>query len=214
MKFSEDGKSGNEDPLKKLGKGTVKVDASERGGAGAILLSPLEYGLDKALLPRLGLSVMVPDSVEHQEEDLSEGWACGSKHAIGDAIGTGGFIGGRGFYLGLKLLRGEGVDKEGVSGSSGHGNALDELWHFEFNPRGSAFVEGGLGMLKEMMTQGAAIVVPGERVRGQWSFFPEAVILGGIAVYFLGEIGFFMISFVAAEKLPHIPGRLWLLTVV
>ena len=56
MEFSEDGKAGDEDPLKKLGKSAVKVDAAKRGGAGAILLSPLEDGLDKALLPRLGLS--------------------------------------------------------------------------------------------------------------------------------------------------------------
>ena len=59
MEFGEDGKAGDEDPLKQLGKSAVEVDASKRGGAGAILLSPLEYGLDKALLPRLGLSVVV-----------------------------------------------------------------------------------------------------------------------------------------------------------
>ena len=97
MEFSEDGKAGDKDPLKKLGKSAVKVDAAKRGGAGAILLSPLEYGLDKALLPRLGLSVMVPDSVEHQEEYLSEVWARGSEHAISDAIRARGFIRGRSF---------------------------------------------------------------------------------------------------------------------
>jgi hypothetical protein len=56
--------------------------------------------------------------------------------------------------------------------------------------------------------------MPGERVRGQWSFFPETGILGGITVYFLGKIGFGMISFVAAEELPHIAGCLGLLTIV
>ena len=123
MEFSEGGKAGDEDPLKKLGKSAVKVDAAKRGGAGAILLSPLEYGLDKALLPRLGLSVMVPDSVKHQEEYMSEAWARGSEHAISDAVRTRGFIGGRGFYFRLELLRGEGVDEEGVSGGSGHGDS-------------------------------------------------------------------------------------------
>jgi len=34
-----------------------------------------------------------------------------------------------------------------------------------------------------MMTQGAATVVPGERVRGQWAFFPETVILGGLDIF-------------------------------
>ena len=214
MEFSEDSKAGNEDPLEKLGEGTVKVDASERRGTGAILFPPLENGLHKALLPRFGLSVMVPDSVEHQEEYLPEAGARGSEHAISDAIRTRDFIGGRGFDFRLKLLRGEGVDEEGVSGGSGHGDALDELWHLAHSPRGSAFIKGRFGVMEEMMTQGAAIVVPGERVRGHRAFFPETVILGGITVYFLGEIGFGVISFVAAEELPHIPGRLRLLTVV
>ena len=86
--------------------------------------------------------------------------------------------------------------------------------HFELDPQGSPFVEWGLWVLEEMITQGAAIVVPGERVRGHRAFFPETVILGDITVYFLGKIGFGVISFIAAEELPHIPGRLWLLTVV
>jgi len=81
--FGVDVKSGDKNTLEELGKGAVKVNASEGGRAEPIPFSAFEDGLNETFLPGLRLTIREPHSAEHQEKGLSKVGTSGSNQAVG-----------------------------------------------------------------------------------------------------------------------------------
>ena len=92
--FRIHGEPCDKESFKELCERTNKENGAVGRWAVAVLFSPFKDRLDKALLPNFGLTVMVPNGIEHHKQGLFEfGTSC-SEHAICDAIRAWGLIGG------------------------------------------------------------------------------------------------------------------------
>jgi hypothetical protein len=62
------------------------------------------------------------------------------------------------------------------------------------------------------VTEGEAILVPGQGIEGKRAQLPDAGVIGGVFIHFFGEGGLDMIVFIALQVIPHRSVRsLWVL---
>jgi hypothetical protein len=102
----------------------------------------------------------------------------------------------------------EGVTKEWV-GRCSREEAPDIKCTYSF---GFGLVVWGFLMSLEGVTEGEAILVPGQGIEGKRAQLPDAGVTGGVFINFFGEGGLDVIVFISLQVIPHRSVRsLWVL---